>query len=125
MKGAERSILEFRILLRIPNPGRSRSHSASTSTALLRWTALDLASASKVGVATIRRAESLTGRLQLHWLTKPRFAKVWKPLAFIFIEDNGGGEGVRFRKPRRRARQEIRSMLKGTELLPRHRKSQH
>ena len=32
---------------------------------LLRWTALDLARAAKVGVATIRRAEVVEGESQL------------------------------------------------------------
>ena len=58
--------------------------------ALIRWTALDLARASKVGVATIRRAEAVEGEI-------PVIRRAFEGAGIEFIEDNGGGEGVRFR----------------------------
>jgi hypothetical protein len=74
--------------------------------ALLRWIALDLASASKVGVATIRRAEVVDGEIPVTLANEAALRQALEAAGIIFIEDNGGGERVRFRKPRRRARQE-------------------
>ena len=74
--------------------------------ALLRWSALDLASASKVGVATIRRAEVVDGEIPVIPANEAALRQALEAAGIVFIEDNGGGEGVRFRKPQRRARQE-------------------
>ena len=73
--------------------------------ALLRWTALDLASASKVGVATIRRAEVVDGEIPVTFPNEAALRQALEAAGFIFIEDNGGGEGVRFRKPQRKVRE--------------------
>src|SRR5471030_1743138 len=50
--------------------------------ALLRWSALDLAKASKVGVATIRRIEVMEGLFQSPSPTRPRFELPWRPPAW-------------------------------------------
>jgi hypothetical protein len=71
--------------------------------ALLRWTALDLAAASKVGVATIRRAEVVDGEIPVTLANEAALRQALEAAGIIFVEDNGGGEGVRFRKPQRRA----------------------
>ena len=70
--------------------------------ALLRWTALDLAAASRVGVATIRRAEVVDGEIPVTLANEAAIRTAFENAGITFIEDNGGGEGVRFRKPRRR-----------------------
>ena len=49
--------------------------------ALLRWSALDLAKASKVGVATIRRVEVVEGEIPVTDATRLHFARRWKPQA--------------------------------------------
>jgi hypothetical protein len=67
--------------------------------ALIRWTALDLASASKVGVATIRRAEVVDGEIPVTLANEAAIRRALEIAGIEFIEDNGGGEGVRFRKP--------------------------
>jgi hypothetical protein len=67
--------------------------------ALLRWTALDLAHASKVGVATIRRAEVVDGEIPVTLANEGAIRRALEVAGIQFIEDNGGGEGVRFRKP--------------------------
>lgn len=67
--------------------------------ALLRWTALELAKASKVGVATIRRVEVIDGEISA---TAPNEAALRQALELggvEFIAPNGGGPGVRLRKP--------------------------
>ena len=74
--------------------------------ALLRWTALDLASASKVGVATIRRAEVVDGQIPVTLANEAALRQALEAAGIVFIEDNGGGEGVRFRRQQRKARQE-------------------
>jgi hypothetical protein len=67
--------------------------------ALLRWTALDLAAASKVGVATIRRAEVVDGEIPVTNANEAAIRRALETAGIDFIDDNGGGEGVRFRKP--------------------------
>ena len=66
---------------------------------LLRWTALDLAKASKVGVATIRRAEVIDGEIPVTLANEAAIRRALENAGIEFIEDNGGGEGVRFRRP--------------------------
>jgi hypothetical protein len=70
--------------------------------ALIRWTALDLANASKVGVATIRRAEVVDGEIPVTLANEAAVRRALEAAGIEFIEDNGGGEGVRFRKSKRR-----------------------
>jgi hypothetical protein len=70
--------------------------------ALIRWRAEDLARASAVGVATIRRAELAEG---VTAMTAPNDASVRQALESAgveFIDENGGGPGVRLRKRQRR-----------------------
>ena len=68
--------------------------------ALLRWSALDLATASKVGVATIRRAEVVDGEIPVTLANEAALRQALEAAGVEFIEDNGGGAGVRFRKSR-------------------------
>jgi transcriptional regulator with XRE-family HTH domain len=66
--------------------------------ALLRWRAQDLARASAVGVATIRRAELAERETSM---TAPNDLAVRHALEAAgveFIDENGGGAGVRLRK---------------------------
>jgi hypothetical protein len=65
---------------------------------LLRWRAQDLARASAVGVATIRRAELAERETSM---TAPNDLAVRHALEAAgveFIDENGGGAGVRLRK---------------------------
>jgi hypothetical protein len=72
--------------------------------ALLRWTAIDLAAASKVGVATIRRVEVLDGEIPVTLANEAAIRRALEAAGIEFIEENGTGEGVRFRRPRRSRR---------------------
>jgi hypothetical protein len=67
--------------------------------ALLRWSALDLAKASKVGVATIRRVEVLDGEISATKANQAALRHALEAAGVEFIEENGGGPGVRLRKP--------------------------
>jgi hypothetical protein len=72
--------------------------------ALVRWSAEDLASHSKVGVATIRRAEIAEG---ITAMTPPNDSAVRAALeeaGVEFIDENGGGVGVRLRRAQRSTR---------------------
>src|SRR6516165_5904285 len=66
--------------------------------ALIRWTALDLAHASKVGVATIRRAEVIDGEIPVTLANEAAIRRAFETAGIEFIEDNEG-EGVRLRRP--------------------------
>ena len=67
--------------------------------ALLRWSALDLATASKVGVATIRRVEVVKGEIPVTGANEAALRQALERAGVEFIEENGGGPGVRLRKP--------------------------
>jgi ribosome-binding protein aMBF1 (putative translation factor) len=69
---------------------------------LLKWTAEDLAQESALGVNTIRRAEAAEHETQLTAANELAVRRALEAAGIGFIEDNGGGEGVRFRKSRRR-----------------------
>ena len=66
--------------------------------ALIRWTALDLAAASKVGVATIRRTEVIDGEMSVTAANEAAIRRALETAGVEFIDANGGGEGVRLRK---------------------------
>src|SRR5436190_23145412 len=74
--------------------------------ALIRWTALDLARASKVGVATIRRAEVVDGEIPVTLANEAAIRRAFEAAGVEFIEDNG--EGVRFRKSQRFSKKQRR-----------------
>ena len=74
--------------------------------ALLRWSALDLAKASKVGVATIRRVEVVEGEIPVTDANEVALRKALEAAGVEFIDENGGGAGVRLREPRRPRKQE-------------------
>lgn len=67
--------------------------------ALLRWSAVDLAKASKVGVATIRRVETIDGRIPVTAANEAALRATLEAAGVEFIDENGGGPGVRLRKP--------------------------
>jgi hypothetical protein len=66
---------------------------------MLRWSALDLARASKVGVATIRRVEVIDGEIPVTAANEAAIRQALESAGIEFLEGNGTGEGVRFRRP--------------------------
>ena len=66
--------------------------------ALLRWTALDLAKASKVGVATIRRVEVIEGEISATLANEAALRQALEAADAEFIDENGEGAGLRLRK---------------------------
>ena len=66
---------------------------------LLRWRAEDLARASSVGIATIRRAELSEGPTSLTAANDQTIRRALEAAGVEFIEENAaGGPGVRLRK---------------------------
>jgi len=70
--------------------------------ALIRWRAEDLARASEVGVATIRRAELAEGVTAMTTANDTAVRHALEAAGVEFIDENGGGPGVRLRKRQRR-----------------------
>ena len=62
--------------------------------ALLRWTALDLADASGVGVSTIRRIEVVDGTPLTHMRTLLAIQDALEAAGVEFIESSNGSIGV-------------------------------
>jgi hypothetical protein len=68
--------------------------------ALIRWSAEDLARSSSVGLTTIRRAELTIEETSLTAANNLAIRNALESAGVEFIDENGGGLGVRFRKPR-------------------------
>jgi predicted transcriptional regulator len=62
----------------------------------LDWSSADLARAAEVGQATVTRFE--TGR-DARMSTVEKLCSAFEAAGIAFIAENGGGAGVRFRKP--------------------------
>jgi hypothetical protein len=58
-----------------------------------------LANASKVGVATIRRVEIMEGEIPVTSANEAALRRALEAAGVEFIDENGGGAGVRLRKP--------------------------
>ena len=65
---------------------------------LLRWTAQELADAAQLGVATVRRAESVDGLSTITTANAAALRSALEQAGVEFIGENGGGAGVRLRK---------------------------
>jgi ribosome-binding protein aMBF1 (putative translation factor) len=67
--------------------------------ALLRWSAVDLAREAALGANTIRRAEVAEEQTSLTTANEHAIRRVLEAAGVEFIDENGGGPGVRLRKP--------------------------
>jgi len=68
--------------------------------ALLRWSAEDLARESALGVTTVRRAELTEGPTSMTASNDSAVRRALEAAGVEFIDENGGGPGVRLRKRR-------------------------
>jgi predicted transcriptional regulator len=66
--------------------------------ALLRWEQRDLEAASSVSLPTIKRLESKPGMMAAHLSTVVALRKALELAGVEFIDENGGGPGVRLKK---------------------------
>jgi len=69
---------------------------------LIRWTAEDLAAASALSVATIRRAELTESETSLTTVNDLVLRRTLEAAGVEFIDENGGGPGVRLRNRQQR-----------------------
>ncbi|MDX0803421.1 transcriptional regulator [Sinorhizobium medicae] len=67
--------------------------------ALIRWSAKDLAKAAGIGVATVSRAEVEDGVPSITAANLRAVRLALEAAGIEFILENGGGVGVRFKKP--------------------------
>ncbi len=67
--------------------------------ALMRWTAEDLARESMLSVATIRRAELTESETLMTAANDLAVRRALEAAGVEFIDENGGGPGVRLKKP--------------------------
>ena len=70
--------------------------------ALLRWEQRDLEAASSVSLPTIKRLESKPGIMIAHTSTLVALKKAFEVAGIAFIDENGGGPGVRLKKKRQK-----------------------
>jgi ribosome-binding protein aMBF1 (putative translation factor) len=66
--------------------------------ALLRWSAADLAQQSALGANTVRRAEVADEETSLTAANELAIRRALEAAGVEFINENGGGSGVRLRK---------------------------
>lgn len=66
---------------------------------LLRWEQKDLAGASGVSEQTIIRMEKMTGLVSGQISTIQALKSAFEDAGIVFIPENGGGAGLRFREP--------------------------
>ncbi len=67
--------------------------------ALIRWSAQDLADKSGIGFRTIQRFESESGIPGSRSKNLMTIRKVFENAGVAFIDQNGGGPGVRLKEP--------------------------
>ena len=65
---------------------------------LIRWTADELATACALSVATVRRAELKESETALTTANDLALRRALEAAGVEFIDENGGGPGVRLRK---------------------------
>ena len=70
--------------------------------ALLRWDQRQLAEASSVSLPTVKRLESKPGVLVAHATTLAALSRALEAGGIEFIDENGGGPGVRLRQSQRK-----------------------
>ena len=85
-------------------PGRAMavkglsSYQIRAARALLRWSAGDLARESSLGLNTIKRAELAEDKTSLTVANDLAVRRALEAAGIEFIDENGGGPGVRLRR---------------------------
>jgi transcriptional regulator with XRE-family HTH domain len=81
-----------------PRPHALTSAQIRAARSLIRWTADDLAEACALSVATIRRAELKENETALTTANDLAIRRALEGAGIEFIDEDGGGPGVRLRK---------------------------
>ena len=82
-------------------PAPLTSSQIRSGRALIRWSAEDLARSSAVGLTTIRRAELTESATSMTAVNDQAIRRALEAAGVEFIDENGGGPGVRLRKPKK------------------------
>jgi predicted transcriptional regulator len=69
--------------------------------ALIGWSQEELASEAEVSLPTVKRLEAANGLLGGRATTAQKIKTALEKAGIEFIDENGGGAGVRLRKPAR------------------------
>jgi transcriptional regulator with XRE-family HTH domain len=72
--------------------------------ALLGWSQEHLADAASVSIPTVKRLEAAEGMLGGRLETATKLQAALEAAGIYFIEENGGGPGVRLRKARQQGK---------------------
>ena len=67
--------------------------------ALLRWEQKDLSATSKVSLPTVKRLEAKPGSVKANAVTVEALRRALEGGGVVFIDQDGGGPGVRLSKP--------------------------
>ena len=67
--------------------------------AIVRWKASELADKAGVGLSTVQRAEQADGPVTMMRANADAIRRALEAAGVEFIPENGGGAGVRLRKP--------------------------
>ena len=82
------------------NTKKYQHRQVKAARALLAWSQERLAIAADVSIPTIKRLEAQDGRLGGRGRdSNPRFGSALETAGVEFIDENGGGPGVRLRRP--------------------------
>jgi transcriptional regulator with XRE-family HTH domain len=81
------------------NPKALTSAQIRAARSLIRWSAEDLARQASLSVATIRRAELTQDETSMTTANDLAVRRALEAGGVEFIDENGGGSGVRVRKP--------------------------
>ncbi len=88
--------MQFRCQMRAFDPSQLTAAQLRAARALLNWSAVDLAQAAKVGVATVRRAEPHEGCVRMRTASVERVVATLQNAGVLFIPASGpNGAGVR------------------------------
>ena len=82
----------------VKRPDTLTSAQLRAGRALVRWSAEDLARHSSVGVTTIRRAELMESETSMTVANDQAVRRALESAGVEFIDENGGGPGVRLQK---------------------------
>ena len=80
------------------NPKPLNSAQIRAARSLIRWSAEDLAGTASLSVATIRRAELTDNETSMTAANDLAVRRALEAAGVEFIDENGGGPGVRLRK---------------------------
>jgi hypothetical protein len=99
-------IMRYRLYHTIPSwstmkPKPLNSAQIRAARALLRWSAAELAREAALGLATIKRAELADDKTSITTANDLAVRRALEAAGVEFIDENGGGPGVRLRQGRR------------------------